>query len=242
MTTTQHAALYNFLFAPNISNPGLSPLMPLDLTDLSDSRQNASVKVDAETGRITANGTFLPSFGVGSYQAYTCVDLKGAAIRDTGIWANERAGTEPKELFVNRGYSLSYIEAGGFVRFARPQNDTLQARVGVSFVSAEQACQSAEQEIADWDFARVKSEAEDIWKSKLDFVSIETGGASLDLQQTFFTGIYRTMLSPQNYTGENQLWNSASPYFDSFYCIWDSFRSDFPYLTLADPQALTEMI
>lgn len=239
MTVTEHTALYNFHFPVNGT---VSPLMLLDLTDLQDSRQNASVSVDPDTGRISGNGTFLPSFGVGSYQAYFCADFQGASIRDTGVWVNERAGTEPKELFVNRGYSLYYIEAGGFVRFHKPANGTIQARVGVSFVSTEQACRSAEQEIPDWNFARVRTDAANAWKAKLGGISVNPGGASTALQQTFFTGIYRTMMSPQNYTGENPLWQNTEPYFDSFYCIWDLFRSDFPFLTLVDPSALSQMI
>ncbi|KAJ4286409.1 hypothetical protein N0V90_013108 [Kalmusia sp. IMI 367209] len=50
------------------------------------------------------------------------------------------------------------------------------------------------------------------------------------------------MVNPQNYTGENPKWQSEQPYFDSFYCLWDSFRSQLPFLTINDPQALTQMI
>ena len=210
MTTTQHAALYNFHFAGNAS----SPLFLLDLTDLADSRQNASISVDPETGRMKGNGTFLPSFGVGSYKNYFCLDFKGSAVRETGVWVNKRGGTEPKELFVNRGYSLFYIQAGGLVRFQKPTSGTIQARMGVSFLSTEQACKSAEQEIPDWDFGRIKNEAQTAWKRQMTNVSIQAGGASEDLQKTFFSGIYRTMISPQNYTGENPLWSSDEPYFD----------------------------
>lgn len=160
-TVTEHTAIWNFNFTPNATHGHkVSPLMLLDLTDIQDSRQNASVSVDPHSGRITANGTFLPSFGVGSYMSYVCVDFKGAGIRDTGVWVNERAGTEPKELFVNRGYSLFYIQAGGFVRFQAPADNVLQARVGVSFLSTEQACSNAENEVSDWDFSRVRKDAE----------------------------------------------------------------------------------
>jgi putative alpha-1,2-mannosidase len=185
-TVTEHAALWNFRFTPNVSTHGnqLSPLMLVDLTDLQDSRQNASVKVDPETGRMSGNGTFLPSFGVGSYMDYFCMDFKGADVRDTGVWVNERAGTEPKELFVNRGYSLFYIEAGGWVRFRKPKNNLLQARVGVSFQSTEQACKNAEEEIGDWNFNRVRKAAEDAWKEKLSVVSIESGGVNTSIQPT----------------------------------------------------------
>ena len=216
MTTTEHTALYHFW--TETDKPG--PLVLLDLTDLQDSRQNASVSVDAETGRISGNGTFLPSFGVGSYQSYFCADFRGANVESTGIWVNERAGTEQKELFVNRGYSLFYIQAGAFVRFQKPGNSTMMARVGMSFISTEQACHNAETEIPDFDFERVRSVAKETWEEKMSGVSIQPGGASDDLQKTFFTGIYRTMISPQNYTGENPLWLSEEPYFDSFYwCV-----------------------
>lgn len=238
MTVTEHTALYNF----HLPAMATSPMFLIDLTDLQDSRQNATVNVDQTTGRMKGNGTFLPSFGVGSYQAYFCADFKGTSVRDTGIWVNERAAIEPKEIFVNRGYSLFYIQAGAFVRFQMPTSGIVQARMGVSFLNTEQACRSAENEVSDWDFTRVKTAAENAWKQRLDGIKIVPGGASQALQTTFFSAVYRTMISPQNYTGENPLWKSTEPYFDSFYCIWDSFRTTFPYLTITQPDALAQMI
>ncbi|KJR84316.1 alpha-1,2-mannosidase family protein [Sporothrix schenckii 1099-18] len=63
-----------------------------------------------------------------------------------------------------------------------------------------------------------------------------------DMLRNFYSGIYRTMINPQDYTGENPLWSSSEPYFDSFYCIWDLFRSQMPFLTIIDPDALARMI
>jgi putative alpha-1,2-mannosidase len=217
MTVTQHAALYRFTFPSEKGADGkeLSPLILVDLTDLAASRQNATVSV--EGSRIKGNGTFIPSFGGGSFISHFCADFSGSPVKDSGIWVNNRAGTEPKELFVTRGINLFYIEAGGFIRFDRPASGTVSARVGVSLVSADQACQNAEHEIADWDFDRVQKAAEDAWREKLSVVSVEAGGASDSFQTNFFSSIYRTMMSPQNYTGENPLWDSDEPYFDSFY-------------------------
>ncbi|KAF2484605.1 alpha-1,2-mannosidase [Neohortaea acidophila] len=242
-TVTEHTALWNFNFVPNATiGQNISPIFLLDLDDLQNSRQNATVSVDPTTGRISGNGTFLPSFGVGSYMSYFCADFKGASIRDTGVYVNARAGMEPKELFVNRGYSLFFIEAGGFVRFHKPSSGLIQARVGVSFLSTEQACQNAETEIGDWDFDRVRTNAENAWKEKMSVVSIEPGGANKSIQQTFFSGIYRTMMSPQNYTLDNPIVNGSQLYFDSYYCTWDSFRTDFPFLTIFDPSTMSQLI
>lgn len=218
MTVTEHAALYHF-GVPSSTADGspVSPLMILDLTDLNDSRQNATVNVDPDSGRIIANGTFLPSFGSGQFMSYVCADFQGASIRDTGVYVNSRAGTFPKSLFVERGINAFYIEAGGIVRFNAPDNGTIAARVGVSLVSSDQACKNAEAEIPDWDFDGIRSAAEDAWREKLSVIDVDSTGVDDDLLRSFWSGIYRTMISPQNYTGENPLWESSEPYFDSFY-------------------------
>lgn len=221
MTATEHAALYRFNFPVAAASNGsmLSPLMLLDLTDLWDSRQNASIHVDGATGRIEGNGTFLPSFGAGSYQSYFCADFTSAPVHDSGIYVNSRAGTEPKELFVTRGFNSFYVQAGGFVRFHRPDDGTVNVRVGISFISTEKACQNAEREIPGpkYDFDGIQARAESAWREKLRPIAVQPGGVSEDLQTSFWSGVYRTMLSPQDYTGENPLWRSEEPYFDSFY-------------------------
>lgn len=242
MTVSEHAALYTFQF-PGGDSEGMAhhndsgglpqhPLVMLDLTDLWQSRQNASVSVDETSGRMLGNGTFLPSFGAGSYVVHFCVDFFGPGrVYDSGVWVNGRAGTEPKELFLTRGFNLFYLEGGAFVRF-EPGADsgsgsgsdstamvTVTARVGLSFKSAEQACRSAETEIPDPrnDFGRLVEEARGEWRDKLQSVSVTAGGASEDLVVSFWSGIYRNMISPQNYTGENPHWDTGRPYFDSFY-------------------------
>lgn len=250
MTTAERTALFRFDFSDAIGDGGGNastashPLILLDLTDLWQSRQNASVSVDADTGRIKGNGTFLPSFGAGSYVMHFCVDFFGADIYDTGVWVNNRAGTEPKELFVTRGFNLFYLEAGGFTRFSSLTNNTVLARVGISFISSDQACSNAESEIPNpaGDFGTLVTNAQDAWRRKLSPVSVIAGGATEDLQKSFWSGTYRAMMSPQNYTDENPRWDSGIPYFDSYYCIWDAFRVQHPLLTIIDPFAQTQMV
>jgi putative alpha-1,2-mannosidase len=220
VTATHHAALYKFDFQEAFnSTTGTKPLVLLDLTDLWQSRQNATISIDETSGRISANGTFLPSFGAGYYESFVCVDFAGGSVNDTGIWVNNRAGTVVKELFVTRGFNDFYLEAGGFVTFDSLSDNVLYARVGVSLVSTKQACQNAETEIPDptSSFTQIQTTAESAWREKLSPISVNATGVSENLQTLFWSAIYRTMMSPQNYTGENPLWNSTEPYFDSYY-------------------------
>jgi putative alpha-1,2-mannosidase len=52
---------------------------------------------------------------------------------------------------------------------------------------------------------------------------VAPGGASTEIQTSFWSAVYRTMMSPQDYTGENPLWESTEPYYDSFYWYVDTF-------------------
>lgn len=48
-------------------------------------------------------------------------------------------------------------------------------------------------------------------------IRVSRHGVNSSLLTNFYSGIYRTMINPQDYTGENPLWSSNEPYFDSFY-------------------------
>jgi len=214
MTTTNRSALYRFTFT-NTSEP-LSPLVLLDLMDLPQSRTSGSAGVDSKTGRLTGSGVFAPSFGIGTYKSYACVDFKGAELRDTGSWSKNKVNTGSKTLDLGSG-TQSTLSAGTFARFHAPKDGSILARVGVSFISVQQACSNAEREQPDFDFEGTVSAAESAWKKKLDVISVDATGVSSDLQKVFWSGAYRTMISPQDYTGENPLWKSDEPYYDSFY-------------------------
>ncbi|CAN9267731.1 unnamed protein product [Alternaria alternata] len=249
MTVSEHAALFRFNFsAASIRKESYDPLVMLDLTDLWASRQNASITIEADggqkVGRMKGNATFLPSFGAGSYMAYFCLDISGGSVKDSGVWVNDRAGEQPKELHVTRGFNNFYVQAGGFIRFNGPLSGPLLARMGLSFISTDQACQSAESEIPrpDADFDTLITSAQNVWREKLTPIVIETGDMEDNIQTSFWSAVYRTMISPQNYTGENPHWQSNEPYFDSFYCLWDMWRVQLPFLSVLEPLLMSGLI
>jgi predicted alpha-1,2-mannosidase len=250
MTVTNHSALYRFTLpeTPVGTNSTLSPLFVIDLEDLPGTASEGTIRVDAATARVTGNGLFEPSFGNGRYRPYFCADFTGAKIRDMGVYADSNA-MEKKVLHVVKGNASVVNEnkeaafpAGAWVQFQKPESREMLVRFGLSFISEAQACSNAEREIPDFGFERVLRVAEEAWREKLSVVEIESGGVSEVLLKAFWSGIYRTLISPQDYTGENPLWKSDEPYYDSFYCIWDSFRSIHPLITLVDPQSQTLMV
>jgi putative alpha-1,2-mannosidase len=89
--------------------------------------------------------------------------------------------------------------------------------MGLSFISSEQACRNAETEIPHFDFNATRSAAVDIWRKKFAPIRVSRQGVDRSFLVNFYSGVYRTMINPQDYTGENPLWKSSEPYFDSFY-------------------------
>ncbi|KAL8369745.1 hypothetical protein RB595_000197 [Gaeumannomyces hyphopodioides] len=243
MTATARASLYRFQFpATAMDGKPSQPLILQDLTDLSDSRQdNGTVNVDGSSGRITGSARFNPSFGVGNYVLHFCTDFRGAEILDNGIWVNSRANATVKTLTISRSINGFPLPGGAFIRFKSADKPIL-ARTATSFISVDQACGNAEREIPDFDFSKAQDAATAAWREKLAPIKIDATGVDQSLVKTFYSGIYRTMINPQNYTGENPLWASGEPYFDSFYCLWDSFRSQIPFLIIVDPSAVAQMV
>jgi putative alpha-1,2-mannosidase len=198
MTTTHSTALFRFTF-PGSDGNGSYPLILQDLTDLSDSRQdNGTIAVDPQTGRITGGAVFKPSFGSGTYSAYFCTDFQGSSLQDSGIFVNSRATTAVDSLKIDAGINGYPLPGGAFVRFQTSANPIL-ARVGVSFISPAKACSNAEAEIPDFDFSDVSTAASNAWQDKLGRITVSTGGGvDLGLVTSFYSGIYRTMVNPQN--------------------------------------------
>ncbi|KAK1834212.1 glycoside hydrolase [Podospora conica] len=243
MTTTQHTSLFKFNFPPvGPDGEESKPLILLDLTDLSDSRHdNASISIDRFTGRMVGNATFSASFGSDNYVLYFCTDFKGPTLRRTGIFVNSRASSDILDLTISRGVNQNPLPGGAFAQFMFA-NEAIFARTGTSFISPQKACFYAETEIPDFDFLEVYEDAAEEWRDKFSTIRVSNESVNKSTLTNFYSGIYRTMLNPQNYTNENPQWASAEPYFDSFYCIWDMFRSQLPLLTILDPVALAEMI
>lgn len=199
MTVGERSALFEFTFphaSPKDPSPYsnasrwqpwpddrdiIAPLILLDLNDLQGSRLDANITVNAQTGRMVGNGTFLPSFGAGSYVMHFCADLvSNTAIRDNGVFINHRAAPLPKQLSIPRGYQSP---AGGWIRFEPDKNSNnetiIMVRMGLSYISAEQACRNIH---ADQDglntthhasqFDALKAQAEDVWRDQFSVITI----------------------------------------------------------------------
>jgi predicted alpha-1,2-mannosidase len=96
-------------------------------------------------------------------------------------------------------------------------------------------------EIPHWNFNTVLVELETKWEQLLSRIKLSED-TSDSYKKMFYTGLYHTMIMPVDRTGENPLWTNDEPYYDDFYCIWDTFRSSSPLITLIDSKRQVEIV
>ncbi|KAF8176245.1 alpha-1,2-mannosidase, putative subfamily [Mycena galopus ATCC 62051] len=245
VTVTQHTALHRFTYPSGTEEL----LFLLDATrDLSGSYQGGGqVTVSPTTcgTRVTGSGTFVPSFADGTYKVYFCFDspttfVQAKYYRDSG--SLQYTDLDPTQTF--NVIQVDNSSTGVLMGFAPGTAATLSVRMGISWTSTAKACAYAEEEVPDIEsgFDAIRTAATVIWNDVLGTVEVDNTGVSADTQELFWSSLYRTYISPMNLTGDNPLWNSAEPFYDSFYCIWDSFRVVHPLYAITVPTTQAEVI
>ena len=115
---------------------------------------------------------------------------------------------------------------GAFVKFNTRDSEKVFAKIAVSMNSIENAVNYLESEIPAWDFENVRLNAKKIWNEELSKIIIE--GVSKEQKTIFYSSLYRTMMMPRNRTDDNPNSDNNLPYWDDHYCIWDTWKTDFP--------------
>ena len=138
---------------------------------------------------------------------------------------------------------------GAYVTFATAAGEVVEVRVGISFVSVEQAKANLADCTAPFD--DVRQAAERAWDRLLSRVEIE-GGADAD-STLFYTSLYHVFLQPADYTEDGRYFLGADGagkvfdapdwrYYTDDWCMWDTFRTSHPLFTLLEPEVPSDMI
>jgi predicted alpha-1,2-mannosidase len=132
-------------------------------------------------------------------------------------------------------------KTAALLSFGKDGKQELNVKIGISFLSELKAKNNIEVEIPHWNFNEVLSALENKWEQLLGRIQLSPD-TSDEYKKMFYTGLYHTMIMPVNRTGENPLWTNNEPYYDDFYCIWDTFRTSNPLITLIDSKRQVEIV
>ncbi len=103
-------------------------------------------------------------------------------------------------------------------------------------------------EIKDWDFEKVKKDAETAWNKELS--KIEVTSNDKDKLSVFYTALYHTMMQPNiaedldgKYRGRDNKIHVADTFdYYSVFSLWDTFRGAHPLYTLIDKKRTSDYI
>ncbi|MFT4114272.1 MAG: GH92 family glycosyl hydrolase [Silvibacterium sp.] len=169
----------------------------------------------------------------GEYRVYYAMVLDTPA-SSVQTWTGPQLSSEKNAAVV------ANTSIGASFNFVTRRNQVIQAKVGISFISAEQARQNIQSEIPAWNFDAVHAQSRALWNKELSKLSMT--GETASQRRQLYTAMYHVMLMPTDRTGENPDWNSSEPYYDDYYCIWDTFRTSSPLLTLISPDRQRDII
>ena len=108
------------------------------------------------------------------------------------------------------------------------------SRVGISYVSHDQACLNSAKELPlDLAFEDVVEQSRAEWEEQiLTTIEIVDDGSATSsnttLKRMLYTALYQTGLMPTDKTGESPIGYEGIPYFDDHYTLWDTYRTLLP--------------
>jgi len=145
---------------------------------------------------------------------------------------------EKKNEGMSNGYAIAHLE---------DNNDPVELRIGLSFVSTENARQNLEKEIGNKSFSVVRKEANDTWESLLS--AIEVKGGTEKQKTMFYSCLYRSFLWPalrSDVNGEfkdvkRNIVKSDFRYYTEP-SLWDTYRNKDVLLGLITPKVTLDVI
>ena len=172
-------------------------------------------------------------------------------------WSRKREDIEKPEYVqaikkANTVTNFTEVEGkhlGFFTNFSTTDNETVQMKAGISFVSMEGARKNVEAEITDWNFYGVRTKAKQLWNDALAKVTIDEK-APAERKAVFYTALYHTMIDPRmmqdvdgNYPGADGKTHSNVGFTKrTIFSGWDVFRSQMPLQTIINPALVNDLI
>jgi predicted alpha-1,2-mannosidase len=215
----------------------------------------ADVKVDAATRTVTGSVTsgnfcgYINQVGRRSYYTLHFVAEFDQDFKDVGTWQDtvvtpgsttSTGGT----TYGTSGWPVVGKGSGAYLGFDTTKSTTTNVRVGISYVSLDNAKANLKAENPPKStFDKTRDQAYQAWNKQLK--RIQVGGGTPDQRTTFYTALYHSLLHPNVFSDVNgEYWGmDGAPHKVSkkqkvqygTFSGWDVYRSQVQLLTLLEP-------
>jgi predicted alpha-1,2-mannosidase len=225
MTATERCAMFRFRFPKSA--------VARVLVEASRAGVPGYAAINARSGEITGYNpdrmdAHLGPSKLSNFKGYFVIQF-----RQTPLNA-KTYGMEQEKASSSRG---AYAEF--------KSGEIVEARVGTSFLSIDQARDNLKNEMPQWDFDEVRQRLRTAWNEKLSRMQVD--GATEKEKIRLYTALYHALLYPR-------IFSEGGRYYSAFddrvhegesytaYSIWDTFRAENSLLTLLAPERVDGMI
>ena len=134
------------------------------------------------------------------------------------------------------------------LNFGSLKNESVELKVGISFVSVENAMLNLEEETKGLDFDKVREKTLTNWEKHLSAIKITSEDE--EIKKNFYTALYHTMIMPTNFTdlnggylGFDKKAHTAEGYtYRTDMSLWDTCRNTHSLYMLIEPEVQNDCL
>jgi predicted alpha-1,2-mannosidase len=180
------------------------------------------------------------------------------APKKMGYWKKQREmkGVEAEwdiysgkyKLYTSYTREMSGDDVGVWFDYDTDEGEAIEVKMGISYVSIENARLNMNTEQPGFDFDKVRTAASTMWNKDLSKVQVE--GGTKDEKTIFYTGMYHLLIHPnilQDVNGEYPMMESlkighttGNRY--TVFSLWDTYRNVSTLMTLLYPERQLDII
>lgn len=183
------------------------------------------VRYDAAHQMLVGWGEYIGGFGsLQPYRVYFAI-----ASEDWDLPRYARGATDSPD-----GHGQLYVRLDPV---SADRRET-ELRIAVSLRSTEKAAEYLRAEVLGRTFADVENAARETWDTTLG--AIQIAGATAEERALFYTTLYHAFVMPRDRKDDNPRFEGEN--IDDHYCVWDTWRTCYPLMTLLNPSFVAKTI
>ena len=237
LTVTKRSAIAQFKF----KNSKKGTIIIGSGVNSSDAKhiKNSEINITSSTTceGFTEGGDFCGTET--PYKVYFAAEFDRPA-NELGTWS----GNELTQSLINKGKN-----SGAFFTFSTENNNEVNYRIAISFVSIENAKENLMSEKLNTSFDGYLTNTQNVWNKHLSKIKISTTNDDKKIQ--FYTNFYHSLIHPNivsdingDYMGADFIVynNSNGKEHYSSFSVWDTYRTQAQLLAMLFPKESSEMM
>lgn len=253
LTASQRTGISRYTFPAGKSNI----LMNLGLGLTNEQGAMVQIVSDTEIEGMRTVGSFCYNSPEQAYPVYFVAKFSKPAT-EFGTWKKpyKYDGVEAQWMGYNgktrlmKGYTKAVVgdSIGAYMRYDFKKPTQVEVKIGISYVSIDNARENLEKETSGKSFDAVYAQTKQAWNKRLSRVKVE--GGTEDDKTIFYTALYHTQIHPNilnDYNGEypeiatGKIGKTSGNRYTVF-SLWDTYRNYHQLMSLLYPKQQSNMV